>query len=106
MGIFCLQSVKYEYKTKTIDPDGEQIYYMFNWDDGTDSGWLGPYDSGEEITITHTWKFRREYDLAVKAKDIHGKESEWSDFLSVSFPREKPIYLHFLRRFSNIFFYF
>jgi len=89
----CIAGIKYEYKTRTSDLDADQVYYMFNWDDGTDSGWLGPYDSGEEITISHTWKVRREYNLAVKAKDSHGKESEWSDFLDVSTPREKSINL-------------
>ena len=38
--------VEYTYTSSAIDPDNDPIYYVFNWGDGTDSGWLGPVDSG------------------------------------------------------------
>jgi hypothetical protein len=97
----CIVGFKYEYKTKTTDLDGDQVYYMFNWDDGTDSGWLGPYNSGEEISVIHIWNDIREYELAVKARDIYGKESEWSDFFDISTSREKSINSYILTILSS-----
>jgi hypothetical protein len=33
----------------------DEIYYLFDWGDGTDIGWLGPYDSVDTVTASHTW---------------------------------------------------
>jgi len=78
---------EYTYSTSTTDPNGDQIYYLFDWGDDTDSGWLGPYNSGEEIEASHIWTEKGSFEIKVKAKDIHGSESDWSDPLSVSMPR-------------------
>ena len=39
----------YPYTSITTDPEGDQVLYWFDWADGTNSGWLGPYDLGEEV---------------------------------------------------------
>ncbi len=77
------------YTAITTDNDGDQIYYLFDWDDGDDSGWLGPKNSGEEITANHAWVDKDTYAIKVRAKDDHGALSEWSDPLSVSIPRNR-----------------
>ncbi|MDH7506630.1 MAG: PKD domain-containing protein [Candidatus Thermoplasmatota archaeon] len=74
----------YKYNTNTIDPDGDQVYYLWDWGDGTDSGWLGPYSSGVTVSASHQWTAIGTYDVKVKAKHIYGKESDWSVVLSVS----------------------
>jgi len=79
--------VKHTYITNTTDHNGDDLYYMFNWGDGTNSGWLGPYKSGEEIQASHMWTKKGEYNIKVKAKDIHGVQSGWSDH---SFPITMP----------------
>jgi hypothetical protein len=66
-----------------VDPDGDDILYMFDWGDGTNSGWLGPYASGITITASHKWTSSGIYLVKVKAKDIYGSESGWSDSLTV-----------------------
>lgn len=38
----------------TTDPDGDQLYYLFDWDAGSDSGWVGPKNSGETASRLHT----------------------------------------------------
>jgi len=76
----------YNYTTSTADPDGDQVYYWFDWGDGTNSGWLGPYNSGENVTASHKWEKRGEYAIKVRAKDIHGAMSEWSDPLPIKAP--------------------
>jgi len=80
---------EYIYTTNTTDPNGDKVYYKWDWGDGTTSGWLGPYDSGQIINATHKWKMQGNYNIRVKAKDITGAESEWSDPLPVSLPKNK-----------------
>ena len=82
---------EYTYSAKTSDPEADQIYYMFDWDDGTYSDWLGPYDSGETCEETHTWSEKGDYKIKVRAKDAHDLESYWSDPLSVSMAKSKII---------------
>ena len=83
----------YSYSTSTSDAEGDQLYYKFDWDDGTDSGWLGPYNSGSTITKSHQWNEPGEYYIKVKAKDIHNVEYSWSSTLKVrnyNNPPDKP----------------
>lgn len=51
--------------------------------DGTNSGWLGPYGSGETVCADHSWDMNGTYEIRVKAKDEDGLESPWSDPLVV-----------------------
>lgn len=78
---------EYNYSTSTIDIDGNTIYYYWDWGDGTNSGWIGPYNSGEDISSSHTWDKRGDYSIRVKAKDDEGFESLWSDSLVTSMPK-------------------
>jgi len=80
---------EYTYSSSTIDPDNDNISYFFDWSDGTDSGWLGPYESGESVTTTHIWSEQGDYIIRVIAKDVNGTLSSWSDPLSVSMPKNK-----------------
>jgi len=78
----------YSYSSSTTDADGDKVYYLFDWDDGEVSGWIGSYDSGETVEVNHTWESKGRYQVRVKAKDEHGVQSEWSDPLSISMPYE------------------
>ncbi len=79
------------YTACTIDPDGDNIYYLFDWGDGTTSGWLGPYNSGEEVQVNHSWTKRGTYKVKVKAQDINGAESDWSNSLIVNVENKPPL---------------
>jgi len=39
--------VECTYSTSTTDPNNYDLYYLFDWGDGTFSIWLGPYASGK-----------------------------------------------------------
>jgi hypothetical protein len=87
----------YTYSASATDPNGDQIYYLFDWDDGSNSGWKGPYNSGQTGSVSHVWIAKGTYQIKVKAKDINGDEGVWSDPLPVSMPRNKAISTPFLR---------
>ncbi len=97
----------YTYTTQTNDADLDKLYYFWDWGDGSDSGWLGPYDSGEQCNATHAWSQKNDNEIKVKARDIHGGESDWSDPLPIKMPYTyNPIlqFLEFLfQRFPNAF---
>ncbi len=79
--------VKYMYTTDTEDPEINEVFYMWDWGDDNFSEWLGQYESGETCTASHTWDEKGTYSIRVKAKDIYGEESDWSDPLEVRMPR-------------------
>jgi len=72
------------FSTSTSDPDGDDVYYKFKWEEGLYSAWLGPYGSGESISKSRSWDSPGVYDVMVKAKDIHDNVGPWSDTLSVT----------------------
>ena len=69
----------YDFSTVTNDADGHQIYYRFDFDDGTITDLIGPFNSGDTCTATHSWSVSGEYNVMVQAEDEHGKTSEWSN---------------------------
>ncbi|MFO7677789.1 MAG: C25 family cysteine peptidase, partial [Thermoplasmatota archaeon] len=81
---------EYFYTTKTTDPDNDQIYYLFDWDDGSNSGWLGPYSSGQQITASYIWNDLGEYHVRVRARDVWGSGSIWSETLVVTITDNTP----------------
>jgi hypothetical protein len=82
---------EFTFSSSSVDPDGDDIYYKFDWDDGTNSDWLGPYESGDVVSASHIWNLRGTYSIRVKAKDEHGTQSVWSEPLLTSMPRSKEI---------------
>lgn len=82
--------VQYSYSSTTTEPDNEQIYYLFDWDDGSHSGWIGPYNSGQTGVATHTWTELGTYNVTVKARDIWGATSVWSEPLQVTITDNTP----------------
>ena len=91
----------HKFSSSSTDPDGDKIYILFDWDDGKSSGWLGPYNSGENVNAIHKWTKRGIYKVRVKAKDINGTQSEWSDTISVIIPGIKDKRLNLLEIFLD-----
>jgi hypothetical protein len=78
--------VTYRYTAVTTDSENDQIYYQFDWGDGTMSNWVGPYDSGVLANASHSWTKKGSYGIKVKAKDTKGLESSWSNPLPITMP--------------------
>jgi hypothetical protein len=64
------------------------LYYWIEWADGSNSGWLGPFDSGVEIIESHKWDTKGEYPIQAKAKDTNGSVSSWG-ILRLTIPRDR-----------------
>ena len=72
------------FSSVAVDLEGDSLYYLWEWDDGNYSEWLGPINSGEPMTINYSWNETGTYDIRVKVKDIYGLESEWSEPYTIS----------------------
>ncbi|PNX46159.1 MAG: hypothetical protein BV459_06965, partial [Thermoplasmata archaeon M11B2D] len=49
---------EYVFWTYATDPDGDQLYYLFDWGDSTQSSWIGPSESGLNMSAPHIWQHR------------------------------------------------
>jgi hypothetical protein len=65
----------------TTDPEDHDVYYFINWGDGSNDEWYGPYSSGEEVTIEHTYSEGGKLYMNVKAKDEYNIEGETVHFV-------------------------
>lgn len=78
------------FKSSTTDPEGDSIFYMFDWGDSNNSGWLGPYVSGQTVESVYIWNNIGDYEVKVIAKDFNDVESEWSESANISIVVNKP----------------
>lgn len=93
----CRVGISYSYSTATVDPEGDNVFYLFDWGDGTTSGWVGPFSSGSGVTDSHVWSTTGSFPIKVMAKDdpngdgdpSDGSVSVWSDPLPISMPKNK-----------------
>jgi len=100
----------YNYTFLTTDPNEEAISYYIDWGDSTQSEWIGPFESGESIIVSHTWTKRRTYIIQAKAKDVSNAESGWGT-ISIKMPKDftqmmllfKYFFEKFLERFPHTF---
>jgi len=74
----------YSYTSSTTDPYNLSLYYRFNWGDGSTSEWIGPFSSGDQVTMNHTWEYRSTFSVRVQAKNDEEFTSDWSSSLPVS----------------------
>ncbi len=73
-----LINTPYSYTVSAEDPDGDKIKFIFDWGDG--SGSETQYvDSAEIVVSSHIWTTTGTYTIKVKAVDIKGLASDWSE---------------------------
>ncbi len=82
----------YVYKTRTVDQntfedeDTDCIRFKWKWDN-TEGPWTWlPYDSNQIASRIRVWTTKGSHAVQVKAVDKWGRESEWSEKLSVTVP--------------------
>jgi hypothetical protein len=80
--------IVYNYTFNGTDPNEDDLEYYIKWGDGNNTNWIGPYSSGEEITLGHSWAKEGTYIIFAKVRDAYGEESS-SGSLEVSIPRNR-----------------
>ncbi len=100
----------YNYTFKAIDPDDDNVYYYIDWGDGSHEDWFGPFPSGEEVVVSHTWVKKGKYSVKAKAKDIYDQEGPMgAEHIPIRDPKNNLLNLIFnflewlINQFSNIF---
>jgi hypothetical protein len=73
-----LINTSYTFFSCTNDSNDDEIFYMFDWGDGNNSGWLGPYSSNIQINASHSWTKQGGYWIRIRTKDIFYNESNHS----------------------------
>ena len=69
-------SKTYSYKFKATDPDGDDVRYLINWNDGNIE-WTDYYPSEVEIIVNHTFDKTRVATIQARANDTHGALGPW-----------------------------
>jgi len=93
---------EYKFSIVTADPDADDVYYYVDWGDETNSSWIGPYSSGKEVIIGHSWSKIGGYSIKARAKDTNGLVSPWAE-IPVTIPRNRLSYNTLFLRFFEIF---
>ena len=79
----------YTYAVTSTDPDGDKIFYCFNWGDGNEFC-TNTVNSGESAQASHSWSEDGTYVITVTATDENGATSEPAT-LSVKMPLSLPL---------------
>jgi hypothetical protein len=69
-----------EFTFQSTDPEGFDIYYNIMWGDGTYEDYIGPYASGEEAVVNHTYTESGSFNIVVKARDSAGEKSPQTQY--------------------------
>ena len=99
--------VEYDYTFSTIDPNEDDIFFNIEWGDGSTEDWFGPYDSGEEVVVSHNWSVEGNYTIKARAKDTDNLWGPWGE-LEVAMPVNQqsysfPLLQRLFERFPNAF---
>jgi len=98
-------NVEIEFEFTAFDPENDQVWFDIDWDDGNIETDVGPYDSGETATISHTWNKSGTYILKARARDKFYYYSEWGDY-HIKIPRVRPfdynLFESLFERFPNM----
>lgn len=54
------------------DPLSDYFFVLFDWGDNSDSIWLGPFCSGENVCSSHAWNESGDYEILVKIQNESG----------------------------------
>jgi len=79
-----------EYTSRATDPGNNNIRYIFNWGDGSESSTSDFVSSGDEITMSHQWNTEGSFDVRVQAQNVYGAVSDWSESITVTVLNDPP----------------
>ena len=95
------KGTEYEYTFNAVDPDGDNVKYHIDWDDG-DSDTTAFSSSGTNVKVKHTWSTQGNYTIKATAEDTNGLFGP-EGTLSITMPRNRAtdnmLLLRFLEQF-------
>ena len=83
--------IEYDYTFNSVDPNDDNVQFFIEW--GNDNELSEFIGSGEDLIISHEWDSEDNYTICVKAIDINGLESDWTN-LVVNIPKTKSYYIY------------
>lgn len=98
----------YKFNFSATDPQGDDINLYVNWGDKTNTGWIGPYNSGEVIQLNHSFPEQKNYTIKARAEDIYdnlGKEQPFIFRVSKSKIFEKEDFMRLIILFLKYLFF-
>lgn len=69
-----------EFTFSSTDDENNTLFYYVDWDDGKNTGWLGPFPQKQQLSVNHSWQSKGSFSVKAKSKDNYGCESNWSYF--------------------------
>jgi len=94
---------EYNYNFLSRDPNNDDVLYFIDWGDGTNSGWIGPFASGEEVVQSHSWSSNGGFDITAKVKDTNENEG-LPGTLDINVPRTREYQFNLLIQLAQRFF--
>jgi hypothetical protein len=97
---------EYIFAIESVDFENHDIYYYIDWGDNSNEERIGPFPSGEQQIINHTWDRIGIYEIKIKSKDAYNAESDWSYPMKFRLSKTKVFnspFLTFLENHPNIF---
>jgi len=91
----------HDYIICSQDPEGEDLLYKIDIDDGSGGEWLGPYPSGEEIVKNISFKEKGYVTIKVTARDEKGALSETAE-QRIQVPRNKVYFNYNFKQFIRL----
>jgi len=91
----------YSWTFVSTDPDGDDITYYVDWGDECGGAeWHGPYPSGQEIVLPHTYYNENVLIVQTLAVDDEGAESDFTYF-EVTITKKTAVYRPFFNFLEN-----
>jgi len=84
---------------RSTSPVGKDLYYLIDWGDNRETGWIGPYISGETIYKSWKWYGESNYTIRAWARDSDNNYSPPGEFSLTIKPRNREFDCSLLLRF-------
>jgi hypothetical protein len=81
---------EYDFTVVSEDTGDNPLLYYIDWGDETYNNWFGPFESGENITVSHNWSQKGKYIIRARAKTINGLMGPWSE-IRINIPKRRNI---------------
>jgi hypothetical protein len=81
-------NVEYDYIITIVDPEEDDCEIKLDFN-GEETEWNGPYETGDEVTVSHEWESEGTFYIRAKSRDRWG-ESPWSDPFPVEITENLP----------------